>query len=146
MDKTGQCMCGAVTVKATLSSDILNVCNCDMCRRWTGSEFISVRVHQDSIVLDGPVQRFQSSEWAERGFCGTCGSTLFYRLTADVPGHGDYNFAAGMFDTRDMKIGLEFFVDTKPQGYALSGNHTRLTRAETAAHFGVSFEEDGKNA
>ncbi len=65
-------------------------------------------VDQDSITIDGPARRFQSSDWAERGFCDTCGSNLWYRITAEGPGHGQYNFAAGLFDTGDMKIGREF--------------------------------------
>jgi len=52
-------MCGAVTVTADLSRDDLTVCNCDMCRRWTGAAFMSVRVMQSSIHIDGPTRRWE---------------------------------------------------------------------------------------
>ena len=139
-EQTGQCMCGAVTITAALSDDRMTACNCDMCRRWSSSAFLSVRVDQDSIVMDGPVRRFQSSAWAERGFCDTCGSNLWYRITAEGPGQGQYNFAAGLFDTGEKKIGREFFVDTKPQGYGFAGDHSRLTQAETYALFAPNEE------
>ena len=37
---------------------------------------------------------FESSEWAERGFCKECGSHLFYRLKATH----QYIMPAGLFD------------------------------------------------
>jgi len=137
---TGRCMCGAVKVTADLSREDLTVCNCDMCRRWTGAAFMSVRVHQSSIHIDGPTRRFKSSDWAERGFCDACGSTLWYRLTAPGPGHGAYNFSAGLFDTGDMNIGQEYFVDSKPQGWAFAGDHLKVTEAETMAMFAPKDE------
>ncbi|MDF1716659.1 MAG: GFA family protein [Antarcticimicrobium sp.] len=137
---SGQCLCGAVSITAKLLDERLTVCNCDMCRRWTSAAFMSVRVDQDSITIDGKARRFQSSDWAERGFCDTCGSNLWYRITAEGPGHGHYNFAAGLFGTGEMKIGREFFVDTKPQGYRFAGDHARLTEAETFALFAPKDE------
>ena len=129
----GQCLCGAVTVTATADdTPRLRACHCDMCRRHCSGPFVSIETDRESVTLNGPVQTFASSDWAERGFCGTCGSTLFYRTTHD----GWTHLAAGLFDNAgngEMKI--EFFNDLCPNGYALAGAHKKLTTDETIALF-----------
>lgn len=44
--------------------------------------------------------------------------------------------AAGLFDdAAGHALTLEFFTDKTPQGYALKGDHTRMTEAECMAMF-----------
>jgi hypothetical protein len=128
----GQCLCGAVKVAATVTDPVLRACHCDMCRQHTSSMFVSVPTDPGSETVEGPAKVFQSSEWAERGFCETCGSTLWYGTTHD----GVKNFAAGLFDNAaDATLKMEFFADQCPQGYAFKGDHKRLTTQETIAMF-----------
>ena len=128
----GQCMCGAVRISATSAKPGLVACHCDMCRRWTSSMYMSVRTDQDSITVTGPVRVFGSSEWAERAFCDTCGSALWYATLHD----GQKNLAAGLFDNAaEAELKLEFFIDKKPQGYAFVGDQRQMTEAETIAIF-----------
>jgi hypothetical protein len=83
-------------------------------------------------VVTGPAQSFRSSEWAERGFCPTCGSTLWYGTVHD----GARHLAAGLFEgAAGAPLKLEFFVDNCPQGYALAGSHRKMTTAETEEMF-----------
>lgn len=130
---TGQCLCGAVTVRARVAATPrLRACHCDMCRRHASGAFFSIETLPDSIEVSGPATTFASSDWAERGFCGTCGSTLWYGTTGD----GVRNLSAGLFDNAgggQMKI--EFFTDMCPQGYALAGEHRKLSTDETLAMF-----------
>lgn len=128
----GQCLCGAVTVNASVSEPALRACHCDMCRRHTSSMFMSLRTDPGSIKVNGPAKTFRSSDWAERGFCEICGSTLWYGTVHD----GALNLSAGLFDNAagaEMKI--EFFADAAPKGYALAGDHKKLTTQETIALF-----------
>lgn len=129
----GQCLCGAVTITATAAIvPRLRACHCDMCRQHCSGPFVSIETDPASVKLTGPVKTFQSSDWAERGFCDRCGSTLFYRTPEDDV----RNLSAGVFDNAgngEMKI--EFFSDMCPQGYALSGGHKKLTSKETIALF-----------
>lgn len=126
----GQCLCGAVTVTATLTDPIVRACHCEMCRRQTSSMFMSLPA--ENIVFSGPTKTYQSSEWAERGFCGTCGSTLWYGTRGD----GHINPSAGLFDNAgDAPLNLEFFTDAAPKGYALAGDHRKMTTQETLALF-----------
>ncbi|SPH19505.1 hypothetical protein ASD8599_00231 [Ascidiaceihabitans donghaensis] len=127
----GRCLCGAVTVKATVTNPIVRACHCDMCRRHTSSMFMSLATDGE-IDVQGPFQTFQSSEWAERGFCSQCGSTLWYGTTHD----GVRNLSAGLFDdAAGAPLKLEFFADAAPKGYALAGDHRKMTTVETLALF-----------
>lgn len=126
----GQCLCGAVTVTATVTNPVVRACHCEMCRRHTSSMFMSLPA--ENIEFKGPAKSYQSSEWAERGFCGTCGSTLWYATTGD----GHINPSAGLFENAgDAPLTLEFFADAAPSGYALAGTHRKMTTQETLALF-----------
>ena len=130
---SGQCLCGAVQVRATTDdTPRLRACHCDMCNRHTSGPFFSINADPASIQVTGPAKSFQSSDWAERGFCATCGSTLWYGTTAD----GVRNLAAGLFDNAGGgALAIEFFTDACPQGYGLTGDHKKLTTQETFALF-----------
>ncbi len=129
----GRCLCGAVTVTATVSRPIVRACHCDMCRQHTSSMFMSLATDPGSLTIEGPAKSYRSSDWAERGFCESCGSTLSYGTVAD----GERHVAAGLFQNAGgARLKLEFFIDQKPDGYALSGEHRRMTAAECEAAFG----------
>ncbi len=133
MNVHGECLCGAVTVRATMSDPAMRACHCSMCRKHTSSMFMSVKLDQDSIEIEGPVKTFKSSEWAQRGFCGTCGSTLYYG-SAD----GQFrNLAAGLFENATgAPLVMEFYEDTCPDAYALvDKGQQKLSTEQTIALF-----------
>ena len=74
----GGCLCGAVRYRA-MSVPVRGViCHCPMCRKHSGAPALAF-VHfrsQDFTWLRGQPTRYRSSEFAERGFCAACGSTL----------------------------------------------------------------------
>ncbi len=74
---------------------------------------------------------FRSSEWAERGFCGRCGTHLFYHL---LPGN-EYILPAGIFQDRPFTLASEIFIDEKPDFYALENPTEKLTGAQVFAQF-----------
>jgi hypothetical protein len=126
---TGRCLCGAVTFSAEGVETEHHACHCGMCRRWSGgSGFLGapcadVRFHDDQLV-----GRFASSEWAERGFCLRCGTTLFYYL---IPTQR-YTMSVGTFDdVAPFRLVREIFIDHKPPGYSFEGERERWTEAET---------------
>ncbi len=134
----GQCLCGEVTARAIMSKPMMRACHCDMCRQHTSSMFMSLGIDKGSLSFDGPVKTYRSSDWAERGFCGTCGSTLFYGTVED----GNRHPSVGLFkDTAGADLKLEFFADAAP-GYALVGTHRKMTAKETIALFAP---EEGDN-
>ena len=133
----GKCLCGAVTVSALVEEPNLRACHCEMCRKHTSGMFISVSTLPGSVEATGPYTSFPSSAWAERGFCQTCGSTLWYRTVADGVRHP----SAGLFeDAAGGEMTLEFYADKCPQGYELAGEHRKLTTEETEALFAPNEE------
>lgn len=138
---SGQCMCGAVSLTAEPDVAELHACHCEMCRRWTGSAFVEVDVKPAGLRVDGPVKRFASSSWAERAWCDSCGSTLWYKVT--LPGHERYSVSAGLFDNAGgLHLAKEIYIDSKPDGYAYSGERQVKTKAEMEALF-ASFRAEG---
>lgn len=129
----GHCLCGAVTVHAKVTEPKLRACHCGMCRAHTSSVFVSVVPERDSLRIDGDVRVYRSSDWAERGFCGICGSTLFYGTVHD----GARYLAAGLFDgAAGGTLATEFFSDRCPPGYALADTgQDKLTTKQTIALF-----------
>jgi hypothetical protein len=78
---------------------------------------------------------YQSSEWAERGFCKHCGSPLFYRLKSD----GSYYLPVGLLDdTEGLTLVSEIFIDRKPALYSFAEKTKKMTAEETLAMFASS--------
>ena len=74
----GGCLCGAVRYRATVAPVRGVICHCPMCRRHSGAPalaFVHFPVSGFSWVRGAP-RVYPSSEFAGRGFCETCGSTL----------------------------------------------------------------------
>jgi hypothetical protein len=126
---TGRCLCGAVTFTAEDADAQFSACHCGMCRRWSGgAPFFAVRAKNVAFASEESIGRFESSAWAQRGFCKRCGTTLFYFLKPTRA----YMMSVGTFDDAErFRLSLEIFVDRKPIGYELAGSHPRWTEAET---------------
>ena len=127
----GRCLCGAVTLDFE-PADQLSACHCKSCQRWAGGVFLEIDVKPGTLRYEGPVKAFQSSSFAERAWCDQCGSTLWYHIT--VEGHDYHSVAAGLVDDAGgLQMKLEIYVDEKPGGFALAGDHARETKAEHEA-------------
>ena len=131
--RTGKCLCGAVRFTAEGVETHFHACHCGMCRRWGGGgPFLCASAK--SVRFEGEEQlgRYASSDWAERGFCKTCGSSLYYLFKPMQ----SYSLSIGTFDDpSQLTLTREIFIDAKPPGYAFTGDHPRLTEAETIAAF-----------
>lgn len=127
MKATGRCLCGSVTFTAEDVESGFHVCHCSMCRRWSGGPLFSIGVGKVRFDDETHLERFESSAWAERGFCRRCGSSLFYRLKAA----DQYVINLGVFDDQSpFTIASEIYVEDKPPGYHFAGDHPRMTGEE----------------
>ena len=127
----GRCLCGAVHMRATPTARHLDACHCVMCRQWGGGPFLSFPAGT-ALDIDGAehVVRYPSSAWAERGFCGRCGTHLFYYYKPE----GTYACPAGFFaDPGDMALTSEIFVDEQPAYYSFAESTVRKTAAQVMA-------------
>ncbi|HWM28193.1 MAG TPA: GFA family protein [Woeseiaceae bacterium] len=128
----GGCLCGAVRFSAANVETAFEVCHCGMCRRWAGSPLFAAAAERVTFENRDSLGVYDSSEWAARGFCSKCGSSLFYYLKpADR-----YVMCVGAFDDASaFHLAGEIYIDHKPPGYAFAGDLPKLTEAEVLAKF-----------
>lgn len=139
----GSCLCGACRFTLAAPATEYGACHCSMCRKFSGGIELGVQVPPGGITWDSAdaIKTYASSEWAERGFCGICGSSLFWRLTAEGPMQGMLSLSGGALDTLEgLELTSEIYIDHKPGGHAFAGEHTRMTEAELLASMGIAPE------
>src|SRR5688572_22946559 len=76
----GSCGCGAVTFEVAGSLPGPDGCHCSQCRKHSGHFFVSTDVPRTNVTIRGGenVTWYRSSDKVRRGFCSTCGSSLFW--------------------------------------------------------------------
>lgn len=131
----GRCLCGAVTLRVTGPHDPRpGACHCRMCQRWSGGLFMCFEVEAEGVTVEGPVNRYASSTFAERAFCPTCGSHLWFRFTD--PERPSYQMMPGLFDaTKDWPLRYEAYSDRAMTSIRLQGDHEHTTRAEYESRY-----------
>ncbi len=80
----GGCLCGAVRYLAKGDLREVVFCHCSQCRRQSGLYFAATAVDAAGLTVSGEARLvwYAASDHAHRGFCGTCGSALFWRPVA----------------------------------------------------------------
>lgn len=81
---TGGCLCGAIRYRAQGEPFHETHCHCETCRRASGAAMVSwLSFKRLEFTLEqGEPRWYTSSAQAERGFCGNCGTPLFFRTFA----------------------------------------------------------------
>jgi hypothetical protein len=123
----GQCLCGAVHIRSKANTEV-EACHCGTCRRWSGGPLLAIHCGTNvKIEGESNIQVFNSSAWAERGFCKTCGTHIFYRLKRS----NEYIVPAGLFQKQEgLELTEQVFIDKKPAYYEFSNKTRLLTEAE----------------
>jgi hypothetical protein len=77
---SGKCLCESVTYEITGEArDVVN-CHCSRCRRHTGHFMAATATEVENLEISGDTLRwYDATETVQYGFCGNCGSTLFWR-------------------------------------------------------------------
>lgn len=141
--REGQCLCGGVRYRLEVPVDHIGACHCQMCRRFSGGIELGIDIPEESVtwLKDDTLRVYSSSEWAERGFCGTCGSSLFYRLKSG----GFFSLSAGTLDDiSGLPLTTEVYIDHKPAGYAFANETTKMTEADIMAMVAAQSEGESK--
>ncbi|MGE0597124.1 MAG: GFA family protein [Hyphomonadaceae bacterium] len=115
----GACLCGAVRFEVEGELGPPDACHCTQCRKQSGHYWASTDVPRDALTLHGEesVRWFQSSEKVRRGFCGTCGSALFW----DAAGRDKIAIGMGAFEApTGVKIVKHIFVANKGDYYEIA--------------------------
>lgn len=137
LNRKAVCLCGKVAASLMLPNKEVHICHCNICRKWHGGPSLTISCDPKSVVIHDPdkaLKWFQSSDWAERGFCSHCGTGMFSKLLGDDPLY--YGVSAALLDKQDgLFTGEHIFVDKKPPYYQFDDDCNQVTEAEFMAQF-----------
>jgi len=112
----GSCLCGGVVFHAALPALGASHCYCTMCQKFHGAaagSYIEVAT-SGYVVEQGAdlIVDYASSEKGRRGFCKTCGASLYWRST-DTPHAIELSLGA-LQPAWTGTVEREVYTDTKP--------------------------------
>ena len=124
----GSCLCGAVSYQVSGPLRPVVACHCTQCRKATGHYVSATSALREDIAIVGAVTWFQSSDTAQRGFCGTCGSNLFW------DGAGvNMSIFAGTFDGETgLELAGHIFCADKGDYYTIGDGAPQSAGADDA--------------
>jgi hypothetical protein len=118
--KTASCLCGAVRFEVNGPLRPVIACHCTQCRKQTGSFMHATAAPDAAIRLtsDRGLKWYRSSSGARRGFCGECGSVLFWK----ADGSETTSFTAGSIDgPTGLAIEGHIYCDDAGDYYEIPG-------------------------
>jgi len=116
----GSCLCETVSFTAHFPSLWVAHCHCTRCQRAHGAAFVTWAGFPESQVEvegRGELRWFVTSEGGSRGFCGTCGSPMFFK-SERWP--GELHIARALFHDA---------IDRDPQAHVFYETHVPWTLA-----------------
>jgi hypothetical protein len=92
----GSCLCGACRYEVHGPLRNVIACHCTQCRKQTGHYLAATnaRLADFRLLRSDSLRWYRASARAQRGFCATCGSTLFWQ----ADGRETISIAAGSLD------------------------------------------------
>ena len=127
MIHTGSCLCGAISFEVRGELTPPDACHCSQCRKTSGHYWASTDAPRDNVSISGEdrIGWYRSSEKVRRGFCPTCGSSLFW----DVDGRDRLAISMGAFDApTDTRLEKHIFVGDKGDYYDIADSLPRRGR------------------
>lgn len=117
----GSCLCGHVRFEADAPLRAVVACHCTQCRKTSGHFWAATSVPKERFRLTEAtgLRWFDSSDTARRGFCATCGSSLFWEPAGGTTMH----IAAGALDgATGLQVAEHWFVQDKGDYYDIGGD------------------------
>ena len=130
---SGNCLCGSVRFTARGAIKRVSACYCGQCRKQNGGGPFYGAELQGELVLEtkGALQWYASSKKATRGFCGRCGSSLFWQANDDA---AFFDVSLGALDDSErLRLDAHIFVDYCPSYMTVDSTAPHLTEAEVLA-------------
>ena len=115
--RTGGCLCGAVTYRVTGPMRPVIACHCQQCRKTSGHHVAATAAPREAAAISGVPVWFASSPSARRGFCGVCGSNLFWDSTDSATLS---IFAGTLDDSSGLTLAGHIFTDDKGAYYEIT--------------------------
>jgi hypothetical protein len=127
---SGGCLCGDIRYVADGKLRPVMYCHCEQCRRTSGHFVAATACAKKDLVMVAEVglSWYRSSSTASRGFCVSCGSSVFWQAeqseyisimagTIDAPtelGAREHIFVADASDYYTIDDGLPQFSEREP--------------------------------
>lgn len=121
----GGCLCGAVHYEVRGPLRAVVNCHCGQCRKFHGHYAAYSNAATDNISITGyrNLKWYRSSNFARRGFCKECGSSLFWERMKS----GTISIAAGTLDSpTKLKTVRHIFVADMGDYYKLADKLQKL--------------------
>jgi hypothetical protein len=113
----GSCLCGKVTFEVHGEPQGVSVCHCGQCRKQSGHVWASAYVPVAHLVISGELRWYSASAAADRGFCPTCGSFMFWQAQDE----GTISFALGALDgPTGLRLSKHIFTASKGDYYDIA--------------------------
>jgi hypothetical protein len=128
----GSCLCGAVNFEVQGELAPPDACHCSQCRKTSGHYWASTDVPRQDVTIHGAenIGWYRSSQTVRRGFCKTCGSSLFW----DVDGRANLSISMGAFDApTGARLEKHIFVPDKSDYYDIGDGLPQFGRSPEEA-------------
>lgn len=119
---TGSCRCGEVEYLCRENPGFVNICHCLDCQKSSGASFMTWAsfVRDEVTWVDGRPKEINTSQDVYRGFCGHCGTNLYWRHAAQP---SMIDLSVGSFDhPLPHKPQAELFTSRKLPWVTLNPN------------------------
>ena len=121
---TGGCLCGGVRYETHGALRNVVLCHCSRCRRTHGhvAAYTECATSELTITEDTWLRWYDADE-RQRGFCGRCGASIFWRADEDPD---TISIAAGTLDEpTGLRTVAQIYVESRGDYYELSSEGER---------------------
>ena len=125
--KIASCLCGGVKIKIKGKLRHVVNCHCKQCMKTHGNYAAYTACSEDNIIFikKRALKWYKSSNIAKRGFCFTCGASMFYKLLKS----NNISIAAGLFhNPTKLKTHSNIFTKDKLDYYKLDRSLPKFNR------------------
>ena len=125
--KIASCLCEGVKIKVKGKLRHVINCHCSQCMKTHGNYAAYTACSEDKIIFikKRTLKWYKSSNIAKRGFCSTCGASMFYKLLKS----NNISIAAGLFhNPTKLKTHSNIFTKDKLDYYKLDRSLPKFNR------------------
>ena len=125
--RIANCLCGGVKIKVKGKLRHVSNCHCSQCMKTHGNyaAYTACPESNISIINNKTLKWYQSSKIAKRGFCSTCGASIFYKQLKSK----DISISAGMFNNpTKLKTHSNIFIKGKLDYYKLDSGLLKFSK------------------
>ena len=125
--KIVSCLCGGVKIKVRGKLRHVINCHCSQCMKTHGNYAAYTACSEKNItfIKKRTLKWYSSSKIAKRGFCSSCGASMFYKLLKS----NNISIAAGMFhNPTKLKTHSNIFTKGKLDYYKLQSTLPKFAR------------------